>query len=1350
MLKFLSKHSSLGVLVVDLKNKNIETNPKYHEILDNEFSHDFSLQLFKNLINLIDNRILFLTQLKLAKRNKTNLVGDFKLKKNKNSLPQWLSIDAYFLYDKNEKAESLVISIVDITTAKHNENIQKLIASAVANVNHAIVITEAEPIDDPGPRILYVNDSFTETTGYTFEEVLGKSPRILQGPKTDKNTLDEIKNALKKWQPIKCEILNYKKSGEEFWVELDIQPVKNEKGWYTHWVSVQRDVTKLKIAEAKIKDGEKRLKQLVNDSPDLIQSIGLHGEIIFTNTTWRKMLGYSEEEIKNLNIFSVIDDSFHEVCMKEFQHIMSGQPLQNVETIFKTKDGKKIYLLGNAAPNIIDGKVVGTQGFFKDITEQKQAETALKNNILKTERILNSLNECVWGVSLPDYKLEFQSPSTFDLYEYPMEDWIRNINLWIDCIHPDDREEILLKSNDLYQYGEVIQEYRIITGTKKIKWISSTSKLIKNEIGTPVLMTGISADITQRKLADQKLIESELNQKNLLNSSLELIFSLSKEGNILFANKTFQNAVNNQKILSGELFFKNCIHKIYLEKFIYHFNLALNNEIIEKLSFSVLTDSGKEIHLKGNMIPLIKNNELIAIQCFFLDITQKIELQKDKLQFELELKKVQNNEKIGTFVYDIENHKSLLNDDVLNELLGIDSNFSKNIKKFFVLIHPDDRKVVNSKYLISIANKSKFQEEFRILRQSDKSVRWVKYVADFEYNEKDTPIKSTGTVRDITLQKKSELELKKITEQVDYLYKNSDEIIFTIDSKKEKIVYISKCTLGMYGLSNEDFYKNYSLLISLIHPDDLIKFLNDREQLLFGTSSIKEYRIIHHQTNEIKWVEFILTSHLDDENKVTSINIITKDITSRKNNELELKTTLTELKQYQDAINRSAIVSITDTKGIITFVNDKFSEISKYPKDELINRPHSIVNSGFHSKAFFEELWNTIKSGAIWKGQIKNKTKTGEFYWVDSTIIPFMENGKPYQYLSIRYNITESIRIKDEIVTQKQFYETILNEMPADIAVFDKNYRYVYLNPNAVKDEQIRNLMIGKTDFDYAELKNKDVSIAKKRQELLREATKTKAGITFEETLQINELEKKYMLRKTYPYYDINNDVQYVIGFGIDITKEKLHELSLAQSLIEKETLLGEIHHRVKNNLALIDGVVELKKALEKDKYIVETLSDIQSRIKTVALVHQKLYQNELFSNIDIKDYINELVLYQQKLFNKQNLETVKFEVAVEDISFDISKSVSLGLLLNELVSNSLKYGIINNQVIINISLVKQGNSILLTYKDSGKGLQQNIKESTTKGFGFKLIQSLIKQFKASHEIIETNHFEMRVVIPIN
>ncbi len=1350
MLNFLSKHTSIGFLVVELKNKKIHTNPQYHEIIDSVPSIEFSLQLFRNLINLITKRALFLKQLKSAKKEKISLRGEYKLLKYKNAIPQWLNVDAYYTYDDYSKPELLVITITDISEKKNDQKIQKLISSAVTNVNHAIIITEAEPIENPGPKILYVNDSFTETTGYTKEDVYGKSPRILQGEKTDKSTLVEIKHALKNWQPIKCEVLNYKKSGEEFWVELDIKPVKNKNGWYTHWVSVQRDITKLKTAQLQVQESEIKMRQLIDDSPDLIQSIGLNGEIIFTNSTWRKLLGYTEEETKTLNIFSVIDETYHEVCMHEFQQIMSGKPLHNVETIFKTKSGNKIYLLGNALPKIINGKVVGTQGFFKDITEQKKAELALQTNILKTERILNSLNECVWGVSMPHYKIEFQSPSTFDLYELPLEDWHNNINLWADCIHPDDKEEVLRKSNDLFQEGEITQEYRIITGTKKVKWITSTTKVIKNESGVPVLMTGISADITKRKLAEQQLIENEITQKNLLDSSLELIFSLSKKGDVLFGNKTFHTIIDKLNIKKENIQFKELINQVYLEKFEYHFNLALKNEIVEKLFFSITNSSGNEIYLIGNLVPYFLNGEVISVQCFFLDNTKKVELEKDKVQFETELKKVQQNEKIGTFVYDFITDSPLVNDEIVNDILGVDANFKNNMEKFFNLIHSEDRQFVNDRFLESVNNKSRFQEEFRIINQTNLEVRWVKYIADFEFNENGHPIKSSGTVRDITAQKKSEFELKKVTEQVDFLFRNADELFFTIDSINQKIIYISKCTLNMYGISNEQFYNDFNVLFTLVHPDDLPVFMEDREQLLKGNSLTKEYRIIHQKTQEIKWVESISTPQFNDENKFIGINIITKDITERKQYELTLKSTLTELKQYQDAINRSAIVSITDANGIITFVNDKFIEVSKYQKEELLHQPHSIVNSGFHSKVFFSELWKTIKSGSIWKGHIKNKTKTGEFYWVDSTIIPFMENGKPYQYLSIRYDISESVRIKEEIIKQKLFYETILNEIPADIAVFDKNYRYVFINPNAVKDDELRKFMIGKTDFDYAELKNIDSEIPKKRQQLLREATKTKSGITFEETLNINQSEKKYVLRKTYPFYDKNNEVQYIIGFGLDITKEKLHELSLAQSLVEKETLLGEIHHRVKNNLALIDGVVELKKALEKDKYIVETLSDIQSRIKTVALVHQKLYQNDMFSKIDIKDYINELATYHQKLFNKHNSDNVNFDILVDDVYFDISKSVSLGLLLNELVSNSLKYGVVNNQVTISISLTQQSESIMFNYKDSGKGLQQGIKESSKKGFGFKLMQSLIKQFKASHEIVEASHFEIRILIPKN
>ena len=129
-----------------------------------------------------------------------------------------------------------------------------MLESSVHHANDVIVITEAEPTDQPGPRIIYVNQAFITTTGYTREEILGQTPRILQGPGTSEESKTTIRRALKRWQPVRIELLNYRKDGSEFWVELNIVPVANEKGWYTHWVSVQRDVTERKRVEAETQE----------------------------------------------------------------------------------------------------------------------------------------------------------------------------------------------------------------------------------------------------------------------------------------------------------------------------------------------------------------------------------------------------------------------------------------------------------------------------------------------------------------------------------------------------------------------------------------------------------------------------------------------------------------------------------------------------------------------------------------------------------------------------------------------------------------------------------------------------------------------------------------------------------------------------------------------------------------------------------------------------------------------------------------------------------------------------------------------------------------------------------------
>ncbi len=139
--------------------------------------------------------------------------------------------------------------IRDITKQKKEEHHLKLLESVITNTMDAIMITEAEPFDEPGPRIIYVNEAFTQMTGYTAAEVIGKTPRILQGVSTDLNTLKQLGESLRKWQACEATVINYKKNGEEFWVNFALNPVADEKGWYTHWISVERDVTAYKNQE---------------------------------------------------------------------------------------------------------------------------------------------------------------------------------------------------------------------------------------------------------------------------------------------------------------------------------------------------------------------------------------------------------------------------------------------------------------------------------------------------------------------------------------------------------------------------------------------------------------------------------------------------------------------------------------------------------------------------------------------------------------------------------------------------------------------------------------------------------------------------------------------------------------------------------------------------------------------------------------------------------------------------------------------------------------------------------------------------------------------------------------------
>lgn len=611
----------------------------------------------------------------------------------------------------------------------------------------------------------------------------------------------------------------------------------------------------------------------------------------------------------------------------------------------------------------------------------------------------------------------------------------------------------------------------------------------------------------------------------------------------------------------------------------------------------------------------------------------------------------------------------------------------------------------------------------------DKILNQLEHVLNMSSEEL---IKTNKELHELNSQKEQLIELKTSKlKKATYNLQNAEKIAglgnFTWDISTKKLELSEQmaeiCQIDQSALNFDlknliDIFENSEEIDSVIQ--NAIK-----EHKKFTLNNV---RIKNNERYFVMEGELLKENLTDDEYLFLGVLI---DVTLSKLREIELKDALDALENYKKAIDYSAIVSKSDQKGIITYVNDKFKEISGYSTDELVGAKHNIVNSHYHNKDFFNRMWKTINNGEVWKDIIRNQKKDGTYYWVDSTIIPFIKNGVIQEFISIRFDITEKMFIHQKVEDQKNFYESILNNIPVDIAVFNKEHQYLFVNPIAVQNEDIREFLIGKDDFDYCKHFNKDISIAENRRSFFLDVLTKNTKIEFVDKSITAEGQILYRLRRFSPIYKQNNEFLFMIGFGIDITEKMEQEIRLQQSVEEKQSLLGEIHHRVKNNLALVSGLVELQGAKITDPVMKSHLIEIQNRIAAMSLIHEKLYKSSNFSKIDLKDYLHDLIVSLSSFFNKGGNIKVNFDL--EQIFVSNKKAIPIALIVNELITNAFKYAFKDGlKGIINVKLKCIKNQVELSISDSGDGIDKDFNISKSSSLGFKLITIFTKQLKGT------------------
>jgi PAS domain S-box-containing protein len=1166
-------------------------------------------------------------------------------------------------------------------------------------------------VQDAHRNIIQYNQAGYEFLGVPAEEAIGKKCYELVGRKepcvecTAKESIQTKKLAHieKLLQP------------QEIWLDVRSYPILNSNGEIVKIIEHLRDITARKKAELKLVGSEEQFRTFAENVPGVVSIYDLlpDGSIKFKymGPGLDKFFGPELAE----KIYETPEIYFKMIPLEDREHLereavkaLNSDKLLDVEYRLEVSPNNIIWVRSNFRLSVLDGNIYRWQGIIFEITEKK----FLENNLIKNEQLLLKTQKMAslgsWKYNLKTQKM-FLSDEFMNLINLnPKEERPSFVNV-LQRFFPEEKRQIrldFLKSLREKSSFEVFHRIRRPDG--EVRFVQTKTELVLDDKGNPYETIGMTQDITQLVQAQKKEQEQIENIKLLNESAMHFVDFPPKQN-------------------------------------IYHF-------IAEKVKECV----GDSAYIFVNSITIDKTATIQAL----IGDTDKIEA----------MKKIIGKSFLSNSV--TINHKDI------NYLL--DGKIHCNEKDLFsICLETLTKSTCNSItklgnlgdiYSIGIVKENQLLGTIVILLEKNKpKLINVNFLETFV------------TQASIAVQKREAEKALIESEKLSSTVIEDSPIGISVRDKFGTLILYNKSWKKIWDMPDSKIEKDM-IKRSKLHMDTRDSYLGDHQKKIKeiyekgGSYFIPEMKLKPDGSIKAKWVAQRFYAIRGDDFKVERIVILTSDISERKNAEIVQSVLYNITHQVNTTKNLDELFKVThhelgriiDTKNyFIALRNEQTGLIQiPYSRDEMDKNIPDISSNDRTLSSYVmetgkpllanEKVMNELTARGeidavgslcrLWLGvPLKLDKRTIGVIVVQSYTDAELYTSKDLEILTFVSNeialAIDKKRKEEEISIQKTYFENLFQMSPDALVIADNEDKIIQINDEfeklfgyskeEAKGIFIDDLIVPEELKGEGDEKNKSVAEGNK--------------IHFESVRQHKNGKKIFIDALGKPIVVEGNKLA-VQGIYRDISERKKHEEQIIKDLEEKEILLKEVHHRVKNNMQIISSMLKLQSRYIDDEKALELFKNSQNRVKSMALIHERIYKSPDLASVNFEDYVKSLGV---SLFLNYGVNTnnVSFETQVDSVSVNMNTAIPLGLIINELISNALKHAFPQNRkgkLKISFSRNADGKHKLIV-EDNGVGIKQDIDLNEAETLGMQLVNALTSQLQGSLKIINENGTKVRL-----